>query len=157
MSESQSNIQPQAFPLLTDEQIALFRPFGEVRTTKAGEVLYEVGDATYPLVVVLSGQTAIVDRSEGSDQEIATTGPGGFNGELGLLTGQTVFAACVVREPGEVLLVPPAAVHEAIETIPVLSDVLITAFAWRRQLLMRAASATLTLIGPDSSPSILRL
>src|SRR5918996_2492048 len=142
MSDPRSEIQPQAFPLLTDEQIALLRPFGEVRPTQAGEVLFEVGDATYPLVVVLSGETAIIDRSDGSDQEIATTGPGGFNGELGLLTGQMVFAACVVREPGEVLVVPPAAVHEAIETIPALSDVLITAFARRRQILMRVAAAT---------------
>src|SRR5215216_5506804 len=157
MSDPQSTIQPQAFPILTDEQIALLHPFGEVRATKAGEVLYEVGDATYPLVVVLSGQTVIIDRSEENDQLIATTGPGGFNGELGLLTGQMVFAACVVSEPGEVLLIPPAGVHEAIETIPVLSDMLIMAFARRRQLLMRAAAATLTLIGPDSSPSILRL
>ena len=157
MSDTQSKIQLQAFPILTDEQMALLYPFGEVHATTAGEVLYEVGDATYPLVIVLSGQTEIVDRSDESDQVIATTGPGGFNGELGLLTGQTVFAACVVREPGEVLIVPPAAVHEAIETIPVLSDMLITAFAWRRQILMRAAAATLTLIGPNASPSILRL
>jgi thioredoxin reductase (NADPH) len=157
MRDPKIEMQRQAFPILSDEQIALLRPFGEVRATKAGEVLYEVGDAAYPLVVVLSGQTMVVDRSEGTDQLITMTGPGGFNGELGLLTGQMVFAACVVSEPGEVLLIPPAAVHEAIETIPVLSDVLITAFAWRRQLLMRAAAATLTLIGPDSSPSILRL
>jgi thioredoxin reductase (NADPH) len=157
MRDPQIEMQRQAFPILSDEQIALLRPFGEVRATKTGDVLYEVGDAAYPLVVVLSGQTMVVDRSEGTDQLITMTGPGGFNGELGLLTGQMVFAACVVSEPGEVLLIPPAAVHEAIETIPVLSDALITAFAWRRQLLMRAASATLTLIGPDSSPSILRL
>src|SRR5215207_2311329 len=157
MSDPQGKFQPQAFPTLTEEQIALLHPLGEVQATKAGDVLYEVGDATYPLVVVLSGETAIIDRSDGSDQLITTTGPGGFNGELGLLTGQMVFAACVVREPGEVLLIPPPAVHEAIETIPVLSDVLITAFAWRRQLLMQAAAATLTLIGPDASPSILRL
>src|SRR5918994_2914254 len=112
MSDPRSEIQPQAFPLLTDEQIALLRPFGEVRPTQAGEVLFEVGDATYPLVIVLSGQTMVVDRSEGTDQLITTTGPGGFNGELGLLTGQTVFATCIVREPGEVLLVPPARGHE---------------------------------------------
>ena len=107
MSDPQSEFQRQAFPVLTDEQIALLRPFGEVRPTQAGEVLFEVGDATYPLVVVLSGKTGIIDRSEGSDQLITTTGPGGFNGELGLLTGQMVFAACVVRDSGAVLLVPP--------------------------------------------------
>ena len=157
MNDPKSDFQRQAFPILTEELIALLRPFGEVRPTQSGEVLFEVGDAAYPLVVVLAGQTAIVDRSEGSDRLITTTGPGGFNGELGLLTGQTVFAACVVREPGEVLLVPPAGVHAAIETIPALSDVLITAFAWRRQLLMRSAEASLTLIGPESSAITLRL
>jgi len=156
MSDPQPEFQRQAFPVLTGEQIALLRPFGEVRPTHAGDVLFEVGDATYPLVVVLAGQTTIVDRSEGSDLPIATTGPGEFNGEIGLLTSQTVFAAWVVREPGEVLLVPPAGVHAAIETIPALSDVLITAFAWRRQLLMRVAAASLTLIGPDSSASLMR-
>ena len=108
MSDLDAETQRQAFPILTDEQIALLRPFGEVQATKAGDVLFEAGDATYPLVVVLSGQTKVVDRSEGSDQLITTTGPGGFNGELGLLTGQTVFATCIVREPGEVLLIPPA-------------------------------------------------
>jgi thioredoxin reductase (NADPH) len=157
MSKSDTEFQRQAFPVLSEEQIALLRPFGAVRPTQAGEVLFEVGDTTYPLVVVLSGRTAIVDRSDGSDVVITTTGPGEFNGEIGLLTGQTVFAACVVREPGEVLVISPADVHVAIETIPALSDVLITAFASRRQLLMRAAAATLTLIGPDSSPDILRL
>ena len=157
MSDPEPEFQRQAFPVLTDEQIDLLRPFGEVRRTQSGDVLYEVGDATYPLVVVLSGRTAIIDRSDESDQLITTTGPGEFNGELGLLTGQMVFAACVVHEPGEVLILPPDCVHEVIETIPVLSDVLITAFASRRRILMRVAAATLTLIGPESSPSTLRL
>ena len=157
MSDPEVEFERQAFPVLTGDQIDLLRPFGDVRPTKSGDVLYEVGDRAYPLVVVLSGQTAIINRSEDDDQLIATTGPGGFNGELGLLTGQTVFAACVVREPGEVLLVPPAGVHAAIETIPVLSDLLITAFSRRRQLLMRVAASTLTLIGPESSASTLRL
>ena len=55
MTDPQVKIQPQAFSELTDDQIALLRPFGEVRATEAGEVLYEVGDATYPLIVVLNG------------------------------------------------------------------------------------------------------
>src|SRR3712207_2042886 len=125
MSDQQTELQRRAFPVLTDDQIALLRPFGEVRSTHVGDVLFEVGDKNYPLVVVLSGQTAIIDRSDGSEHLVKTTGPGEFNGELGLLTGQMVFATCVVREPGEVLLVPRACVQEAIETIPILSDLLI--------------------------------
>jgi thioredoxin reductase (NADPH) len=157
MSVPIAEIERQAFPRLSEEQIGLLRRYGEVRRTRAGDVLFEVGDRGYSMVVVLSGCTEIVDRSEGIDRHINTGRPGDFHGELGLLTGQTVFAACVVREPGEVLIVPPAAVHEVIETNPALSDVLVTAFTARRQILMRSAAATLTLIGPEGSPGLLRL
>lgn len=146
-----------AAPVLSAEQIALLRSFGETQRTRAGDVLFEVGDADYPLVVVLAGQVAIVDRSEGLDRAIKTSGPGEFIAELGLLTGQRVFVACVVREAGEVLLVPAAAVQEIIATLPVLSDVLVTAVAVRRRLLMRSAASTLTIVGPETSPDVLRL
>jgi thioredoxin reductase (NADPH) len=151
------DLQAPAFPALDDDQIALLAPFGEVQPTRAGDVLFEVGDADYPLVVILRGQADILDRSEGTPRVIKTSGPGEFLAELGILTGQTVFVACAVREAGEVLLVPAAAVREVIATIPALSDVLVTAFAIRRELLMQSAAATLTMIGPEESPEVLRL
>jgi thioredoxin reductase (NADPH) len=157
MNLSQDQLTRQAFPVLSAAQIAQLRPFGRVRVTRAGEVLFEVGDAGYDMVVVLAGRTAIVDRSEGTDRVLTTGGPGNFHGEIGLLTGQFVFAACVVVEPGEVLLVKPAGVLEVIETLPELSDILVTAFAARRQVLMGAAGATLTVIGPEVSPDVERL
>jgi len=106
---------------------------------------------------VLAGRTEIIDRTDGADHLITGAGPGEFNGELGLLTGQTVYATCIVREPGEVLVVPASAVQEVIETIPALSDVLVTAFAARRMLLMNAAAASLTLIGSETSANMLHL
>ncbi|MDQ3225331.1 MAG: FAD-dependent oxidoreductase [Chloroflexota bacterium] len=157
MSIPQTELERQAFPILSDEEIDLLRPFGEVRPAQVGDVLFEIGDAEYPLVVILSGQAQVIDRSERVDRIIGTSGPGRFIGELGLLTGQTVFVACVVTEPGEVLLIPPQGVREAITMIPVLSDTIVTAFAARRQMLMQSAAATLTLIGPEEAPSIVRL
>ena len=150
-------LDQQAFPVLTEVQIALLLPFGEVRATRVGDVLFEVGDAGYHLVVVLAGRTEIIDRAEGLDRVIKASGPGEFHGELGLLTGQTVFAACVVREPGRVLMVPPPALREAIATVPELGDLLIPAFAARRQILMRSAAATLTIVGVETSAGVLRL
>jgi thioredoxin reductase (NADPH) len=152
-----SELAQQAFPVLTEEQIALLRPLGEVRRTRAGDVLFEVGDRDYPFVVVLSGKTEVVDRSEGVDRVLMTGGPGHFHGELGLLTGQTVFAAAVVREPGEVLLIPPDCVHEIINNNTALSDLFVTAFAHRRKILMRSASSTLILIGAEASHNVQRL
>ena len=157
MSASSDDLRRQSAAVLTDAEIARLRSFGERRATRAGDVLFEVGDADYSLVVVLSGRTEIVDRSDGGEFLIKSSGPGQFDGELGLLTGQPRFTACVVREGGEVLMVPRAGVREVIATVPALGDVLVTAFAARRQLLMQAAAATLTLIGPETSRDIERL
>lgn len=136
-----------AFPTLTAERIDLLRPFGRERATAAGDVLFEVGDADYDLVVILSGRVEVVDRTGGEHRVLKASGPGEFLAELGLLTGQTVFLACVVREPGIVLMVPSASVRDVVRTVPALGDVLVPAFAARRQLLMQTAAATLTFVG----------
>lgn len=157
MAVPNKDLLRQAFPVLTDEQIALLQPFAARKATRAGQVIFEAGSGSSWLVVVLSGRTEIVDRSDGGERVISTSGPGQFTGELGLLTGQTVDATCIVREAGEVLVVSAPAVQEVIATVPALSDVLVAAFSSRRLLLMRAAGPTLTLIGPESSPEMLHL
>src|SRR5690606_35825093 len=82
---------------LTEAQVDELRAYGTVHTTRAGDVLYEAGDTDYCLVVVLSGQTMTIDRSDGEDRILTTSGPREFDGELGLLTGQNVLTTCIVR------------------------------------------------------------
>src|SRR5215211_5655723 len=147
----------RAFPVLAGREIALLRPFGEQRVTRAGDVIFEAGKAPPSLVVMLAGRTEVVDRTDGTERTIVGAGPGEFAGELVLLTGQAAYATCVVREPGEVLVVPASGVQEAIATFPDLSDLLVTAFAARRYLLINSAGATLTLVGPETSPEMLHL
>ena len=148
-------LRARAFPTLTDAQVDALRPYGRLRPTRAGDVLFEVGDADYDMVVILEGQTDIVDRTSGSDQVLKTSGPGEFHAELGLLTGQTVFVACVVREAGCVLLVSAAAAREVIRRIPAVADVLIQSFATRRKILMRTASTSLTFVGATDTRAAL--
>lgn len=157
MTFSMEDLRRRENPVLTEREINLLRPFGEVRATRAGEVLYSPEDAQYPLTVVLAGRVAVVDRSDGVDRLISTNGPGEFHGELGILNEQSPILTCIVEEAGSVLTVPPSGVRAAIATIPILSDVLITTFAVRRELLMNAAPASLTLIGPEASPDLQRL
>lgn len=155
MSYTREQYREQAFPVLTDDQIELLRPFGGEQTTAAGDILFEIGDLEYPLVVVLSGRVRVVDRSFGTNQPIAESRPGQFVGELGLLTGQTVFLACEVMEAGTVICIPPWKVRKLIRTVPEIADLIVTAFAARRELLMETASATLKLFGPrDSGPAL---
>jgi thioredoxin reductase (NADPH) len=142
--------------VLDVSQIARLRQFGTTRKTRADEVLIEIGDVVSGLFLVLEGQTRIVDRAN-DDRVIRTSGPGEFNGELGILTGQRAFVACVIAEPGTLLFVPSAKVGEIIANIPELSDILVTAFAARRQLLMRGVVASLTIIGREDDSEVLHL
>lgn len=138
---------PQAFPTLTDAQVALLRPFGQEHRTSAGEVLFRPGNASYKLVVVLEGRTCVSDDSDGERRIIKESGPGEFVAELGILSGQQAFLTCEVTEAGRVLLLPPGRVRDVIRTIPELADILITAFLIRREMLMTTAAATLVLVG----------
>lgn len=144
-----------AFPTLTEEHVELLRPLGEIRQTSVGDVLFTAGKRPVMMVVVLSGRTEVIESTDAEERVVSTTGPGQFVGELTLLTGQTPFATCVVREPGEVLLVPAEVVQRVVATMPAISDILVTAFAARRQLLLQIAGASLTLIGNSSSSDVL--
>lgn len=157
MMISPDEIARHAFPVVSDAQVALLEPFGERHSTREGEVLFEAGQGAPVMFLVLSGRTEVIDRSEGSERLITSAGPNQFNGELSLLTGQTLYATCIVREAGEVLRIPAGAVQEIVATIPELSDILVAAFIARRQLLMQAAGPTLTLIGSDLAPAMLDL
>lgn len=149
--------RPNAFPCLRPEQIDLLRPLGIERDLVAGDVLIRTGDATYPLIVVVSGQTEIIETSSGEDRLINRTGPGGFNGELGMLTGMRALVDCRVVDAGRGLFLSPVAIAAVIRTIPDIGDVLVTAFAARRLGLMRQAGGALAIVGPENSPRALAL
>ena len=52
--------QAEAFPLLTPAQIDRIRPYGTLRTVRAGEILFEAGERAMPCFIVLSGKLDIV-------------------------------------------------------------------------------------------------
>ena len=105
-----------AFRPLDDAELAALRPLGVRRTVSAGEYLYREGDPGYDFYVVLSGAVEIVVYPDGKERVIARHPPGGFLGELNLLTGQRVFVSARVAEPGEVLAVPREALRRVIAT-----------------------------------------
>src|SRR6266545_1501142 len=83
-------------PILSPGQLQALTAVGEERTAAEGEFLFRIGDASYPLIVVLEGEAAIL---HGAGNEIARQGAGGFLAEMNLLTGQTVYVDAVVTEP----------------------------------------------------------
>ncbi|HEX6700173.1 MAG TPA: FAD-dependent oxidoreductase [Gaiellaceae bacterium] len=127
---------------------------GEERTARVGDVLYTVGDATYPFVAIREGEVAIVDAA---GNEIARHGASGFLGELNLLSGQTVFLTAVVMLPLRYIAVEREALRALLVEDGPLSDLVLATFIARREALQRVQGIGLEIVGPHSSEATKRM
>jgi thioredoxin reductase (NADPH) len=105
---------PALFPKLTEEQVDLLAPHGEVRPIAAGEVLFRQGDPTYDVMVLLQGSVAVVVGSGEDSRELVRQGPGDLMVELNLFTGQGTGASGIVQEAGSVLAIPGSEFRELV-------------------------------------------
>jgi thioredoxin reductase (NADPH) len=145
---------PPASPLLSPSQLAALAEIGEERFAPAGELLYRVGDRTYPFIAILDGQVAIVDAA---GNEIVRHGPSGFLGELNLLSGQTVFVNALVTEPLRYVAVERAALRSLLTEDGLLGDLLLSTFIARREALQTVDGIGLEIVGPHGSEPTMRL
>jgi thioredoxin reductase (NADPH) len=149
----------EAFPTLSEADLAAMDELGTRRPIAAGEYLYREGDATYDFMVVVSGAIDVVaTNGKGAEETIvAQHGAGKFLGELNLLSGLRVFVSARVTEAGEVIVIPRENLRRLIATSPGLGDTILTAFMARRSVLMTGASATTRLIGSRFCPLCLQV
>jgi thioredoxin reductase (NADPH) len=146
-----------AFPQLTEGQLAKLEAHGERRRTEPGQVLFREGEEDYDFYAILSGKVAVLDGYGRIDERlIAVHGPRRFLGELGLLTGQAAFFTAVVREAGEVLVVPVERLRALLAQDSALGDLLVRAYFMRRELLI-GLGAGFKMIGSRFSPDTRRL
>ena len=120
-----------AFPTLTTAQIARMAVRGRRRPTTLGEVLYDAGDRSIPLFVVVSGELQVV-RSEPGDTLIATHARSQFSGECAVVTGRSSIFRVRVSEPGEVIQLDRDQLLDLVQTDAELSEILLGAFLQRR-------------------------
>jgi thioredoxin reductase (NADPH) len=121
---------------------------GEERTAQVGEELFRIGDATYPFIAILEGEAAVLD---GAGQEIVRHGASGFLGEMNLLSGQTVFLTAVVTEPMRYIAVEREELRKLLLEDAPLSDILLSAFVHRRELLQQRQGIGVEIVGPRHS------
>ena len=140
--------------VLSASQIETLAQHGEERTAEVGETLFEIGDETYPFIAIREGEAAVLD---GAGREIVRHGPSGFLGEINLLSGQTVFLTAVVTEPMRYIAVDRLKLRELLFDDGSLSDLLLTAFVQRRELLQRREGIGLEIVGPRESRETRRL
>jgi thioredoxin reductase (NADPH) len=140
--------------VLSSSQLAMLAGYGEERTAQVGETLYEIGDEQYPFIAILEGEAAILD---GSGHEITRHGAAGFLGEINLLSGQTVFVTAVATEPMRYIAVDREVLRGLLFEDGALSDLLLSAFVERRELLQQADGIGLEIVGPRDSAETRRL
>src|SRR5215470_1386467 len=143
-----------ASPLLSPSQLAALAEIGEERSAPVGELLYQVGDQSYPFIAILEGEVAIVDAA---GNELVRHGPSGFLGELNLLSGQTVFVNALVTDPLRYIRVERAALRALLFEDGPLSDVLLSTFIARREALQGVAGIGLEIVGPHASEPTMRM
>ena len=141
-------------PTLSPAQMATLADLGEERTARAGDVLFRVGDRTYPLIAIEEGEIAILDAA---GNEIIRHGPLGFVGELNLLNGQTVFLTAVATKPLRYIAVPRERLRPLLFEDGPLSDLLLTTFMERRERLQTVRGIGIQIVGPHTSLPTMRM
>ncbi len=149
--------QEQAFPALTPSQIDRIRPFGRIRQTTVGEILFEPGDPTAHFFVVLSGAMEILQLTVQGERLIVTHQAGSFTGEMTMISGRGALARGRVTAAGEFLELSPEALRTLVARDGELSGIFMRAFILRRVLLISSGSGNVILLGSRHSAKTLRL
>jgi thioredoxin reductase (NADPH) len=154
------NLQSIAFPKLSESELASLGncPLTMLKTYKAGEKLFQVGDCDCNFFVVKSGEIEIVDESGDEPKTITIHRPGDFTGEIAQLTGSPSLVQAVARRDSEVYEMSPDAFRQLLSRHPEIGDVVLQAFIARRQLLREPGNFTgLRVIGSRYSQDTFRV
>jgi len=141
-------------PSLSESQLATLAALGDERTASVGDVLFRVGDASYPFIAIVEGEVAIFDAA---GHELVRHGASGFLGEMNLLSGQTVFLTGIVTKPLRYVAVGRDALRAVLFDDGPLSDVVLSTFIARREALQRVEGVGVEIVGPRSSEATMRM
>ena len=148
----------QTFPTLTHHEIERMRRFGELRTYKDGEALFETGKPGPGMFVVLSGHVAINLRDGlGHVTPVIDQGPGQFVAEIGQLSGRVALVDGHADGDVETLLIPPDQLRALLMAEADLGERIMRALILRRVSLIQGGAGGPVLIGPVSLGDMARL
>jgi len=146
----------QLFPKLVPAQIDRIAAVGRKRTVAKGEMLIKQGEVA-PFFVITSGRLDIIQPTEQGELTIVQHEPGHFTGELNMLTGRRSLVCARMGEDGEVIELTPEEMQALVQTDVGISQVLMTAFIFRRLELIANHVGDAVVIGSPHSPGTLRI
>ncbi len=134
------------------------RRFGELRSYRHGEALFETGKPGPGMFVVLSGHVAITQRDGlGHVTPVIDQGPGQFLAEIGQLSGRVALVDGHAEGDVETLLIPPEQLRALLVAEADLGERIMRALILRRVSLIQGGVGGPVLIGPASLGDMARL
>jgi len=148
----------QAFPVLSETDLARVSRFGTVQRYKRSTRIFAVGDPGPGMYVVLKGAMALSQR-DGMERvvPIMTLERGGFSGEVAQLSGGHTLVDAYADEDLEAILVPPAQLRALIIAEADLGERIVRALILRRVALIETGAGGPVLMARPESPELLRL
>lgn len=148
----------QTFPTLTPSEIERMRRFGEPRSYKHGEALFETGKVGPGMFVVLSGHVAITQRDGlGHVTPVIDQGPGQFLAEIGQLSDRVALVDGHAEGDVETLLIAPDKLRALLVAEADLGERIMRALILRRVNLIQGGVGGPVLIGSASLGDMARL
>lgn len=148
----------QTFPALTPPEIERMRRFGELRSYKHGDALFETGKVGPGMFVVLSGHVAITQRDGlGHVTPVIDQGPGQFVAEIGQLSDRVALVDGHAEGDVETLLIRPERLRALLVAEADLGERIMRALILRRVSLIQGGVSGPVLIGPPSLGGLARL
>ena len=145
------------FPVLDAAQMEHLASLTPPRRVSSGEVLFDQGDASRGVFVVVSGSIEVLGVSGGNETALRILGPGKFTGEVNQLSGRRSLVRCRARESSVVLELSRPCLREIMQTDVALGELFLRAFMLRRVYLISNSIGDAVLIGSSHSADTLRL
>jgi len=142
--------QDPKFPAVNDTQIARLTPLGETRRFQTDETVFDQGDETHGVFLVLEGSIGFAAITQ-----VLTRGM--FTGEVNQLSGRRSLIRCHALEPSTLVEISRANLRNIIENDAELSEILLRVFLLRRVFLIRNSVGDAILVGSSHSADTLRL
>jgi len=149
---------PEAFPVLSSEQIRLIAEVGERRLFSDGDDVWQIGRAMTSFFVVVRGAVEVFQVSgTGEEHQVVVHQPGEFTGDIDLLSSSATVVGARAHGETETIEVPAERLRRLVVENSELSDIILAAFLARRQELIATGRGSLTVVGSRYSPDTFRI
>lgn len=138
------------FPVLTQKQISILKESGTIMTFEKETKLFQVGDSGYDFYVVLDGEIYMRDPHD-DDRVLVTHMINEFTGDNSMLSNRSIPFSAYASQGASLLRIKPGILKEIISKHSGISDVLLSAFLLRQEVMLKELSGGIKVVGSEKS------